>query len=77
MSVFAFMTFFYSTIFYKLGSGPLWNTVIGNESKCCQKNWWVNLLLVNNYVNLDYNVSTVVFFRIFLKISEFPYHDQY
>ncbi|PSN38653.1 hypothetical protein C0J52_21243 [Blattella germanica] len=45
------MIFFYSTIFYKLGSGPRWDLVVGPERDCCRKNWWTNLLFINNYVD--------------------------
>ncbi|PNF30393.1 hypothetical protein B7P43_G13251 [Cryptotermes secundus] len=45
------MIFFYATLFYKLGSGPRWDIVVGPERDYCQKNWWTNLLFINNYVN--------------------------
>ncbi|XP_024943408.1 nose resistant to fluoxetine protein 6 isoform X2 [Cephus cinctus] len=41
---------FYATLFYKLGSGPYWNKWIAACTEPCRKNWWTNLLYVNNYV---------------------------
>lgn len=40
----------YSTIYPRLGSGPLWNARIGLEQDRCQSSWWANLLYINNYV---------------------------
>ncbi|EEB12840.1 conserved hypothetical protein [Pediculus humanus corporis] len=42
---------FYATILYHLGSGPLWKARVSLEQDRCAKNWWTNLLYVNNYVN--------------------------
>lgn len=52
--------FFYATLFYKLGSGPRWVEVVRPERDYCQKNWWTNLLFINNYVNSHHMVSTVI-----------------
>ena len=54
---------FYATLFYHLGSGPKWDTWVGKNSDYCRKNWWTNLLYINNYINLD---ATVRFICIFL-----------
>ncbi|EFN84804.1 Nose resistant to fluoxetine protein 6, partial [Harpegnathos saltator] len=40
---------FYIWIFPLLGSGPFWDKVV-EESANCAKNWWINLLYINNYV---------------------------
>ncbi|KAB0804823.1 hypothetical protein PPYR_01793 [Photinus pyralis] len=29
--------------------GPLWDQVVGREYRSCRKNWWANLLYINNY----------------------------
>lgn len=34
-----------------MGDGPLWKHIIYPEAEFCQKNWWTNLLFINNYVN--------------------------
>lgn len=47
----------YSTIFLRLGDGPLWNSRIGIEQERCVNSWWINLLYVNNYFNTDQLVS--------------------
>ena len=51
--------FFYATLFYKLGSGPRWDEVVGLERDYCQNNWWTNLLFINNYVNSHHMVGTL------------------
>ncbi|XP_025406644.1 nose resistant to fluoxetine protein 6-like isoform X2 [Sipha flava] len=33
------------------GDGPLWKLIIYPEAEFCRKNWWTNLLFLNNYVN--------------------------
>ena len=50
---------FYATIFYKIGNGPYWDTLIQENRDNCVKNWWTNLLYVNNFVNLPEIVSKV------------------
>ncbi|XP_063238308.1 nose resistant to fluoxetine protein 6-like [Bacillus rossius redtenbacheri] len=47
------VVFFHATVFHRLGSGPLWESVVGRERDRCQANWWTNLLYINNYVNAD------------------------
>lgn len=39
------------------GSGPLWNRFIEDESEKCEKYWWLTLLYVQNYVNVQMRVS--------------------
>lgn len=66
------------TISYRYGgSGPLWKMNVGLTRDNCQKNWWTNLLFINNYVNQDEMVSLstyflimeFVFFRIYLELE--------
>ncbi|XP_063238368.1 nose resistant to fluoxetine protein 6-like [Bacillus rossius redtenbacheri] len=47
------VVFFHATIFYRLGSGPLWHEVIGLDQQRCAESWWTNLLYINNYINVD------------------------
>ncbi|CAO1317393.1 unnamed protein product [Diamesa serratosioi] len=44
-----FFIFFNSTWMVKLGSGPFWNKINQSEKQFCRKNWWVNVLFINNY----------------------------
>lgn len=34
-----------------MGDGPLWKYFIHTEVEYCHKNWWTNMLFINNYVN--------------------------
>lgn len=65
------MSLFYATIFYKLGSGPLWNKIIGSEKGYCEQNWWTNILLLNNYINVENLVSVMQ--KIELKFNLLKY----
>lgn len=49
---YAFLIFFYATLFSRLGSGPLWNEWVGKNRDHCVANWWTNLLYINNYMNV-------------------------
>ncbi|CAL1534643.1 unnamed protein product [Lymnaea stagnalis] len=37
-----------------LGSGPLWETVQPWDKTDCEKNWWTNLLYLNNLINVQH-----------------------
>ncbi|GFU16706.1 nose resistant to fluoxetine protein 6 [Nephila pilipes] len=37
-----------------LGSGPIYYDTIGGFVDDCYKNWWTNLLFINNFVNADH-----------------------
>ncbi|XP_018579714.2 nose resistant to fluoxetine protein 6-like [Anoplophora glabripennis] len=52
--VYAFVIFYYATIFAHVGDGPLWKVIAGEDSKDCRKNWWLNFLYLNNYINTDH-----------------------
>ncbi|CAG9764783.1 unnamed protein product [Ceutorhynchus assimilis] len=56
--VYAFVIFYYATLFDYTGNGPLWKVVAGADSDDCKKNWWANLLYINNYVNPDHMCMT-------------------
>jgi len=57
---YAFLIFFYATLFSRLGSGPLWNEWVGKNRDYCMANWWTNLLYVNNYMNVQEMVIVIV-----------------
>ncbi|XP_059482018.1 O-acyltransferase like protein-like [Neocloeon triangulifer] len=42
---------FYTTWFDKIGSGPTWHKSVGVNKELCEKNWFWNILYVNNIVN--------------------------
>ncbi|XP_046733955.1 nose resistant to fluoxetine protein 6-like [Diprion similis] len=41
---------FNATLMPMMGSGPYWEAKVGFERDNCAKNWWTNLLYINNYV---------------------------
>ncbi|XP_053687401.1 nose resistant to fluoxetine protein 6-like isoform X2 [Sabethes cyaneus] len=50
---YAYVILLHATWFPKLQDGPLWKRGTEAEKYFCRKNWWTNLLYVNNYVNSD------------------------
>ncbi|KAG8323368.1 hypothetical protein J6590_006377 [Homalodisca vitripennis] len=53
LPAYATVVFFYATVYYKLGSGPIWNAVVKQEQDQCRDYWWVNLVFLNNYLGGD------------------------
>ncbi|XP_063697878.1 nose resistant to fluoxetine protein 6-like [Culicoides brevitarsis] len=51
--IYALLIFFEATWQYKLDDGPVWKTTTGGETSYCRRNWWANLLYINNYVNAN------------------------
>lgn len=45
-----------TTWMYRLGSGPFWDKINYTERQFCRKNWWINLLFMNNYLSGDEKV---------------------
>ncbi|KAF5301329.1 hypothetical protein FQA39_LY10727 [Lamprigera yunnana] len=45
---------FNTTWMHHLGNGPLWHDVVESEYQNCRKNWWVNLLYINNYYDFEH-----------------------
>ncbi|KAB0804319.1 hypothetical protein PPYR_01289 [Photinus pyralis] len=43
---------FNATWLQHITRGPLWDKVVGVEYRNCRKNWWVNLLYINNYYDV-------------------------
>ncbi|KAJ3650137.1 hypothetical protein Zmor_021845 [Zophobas morio] len=49
----AFVVAFHCTWLIHISRGPFWDKIIGDEYRNCRKNWWTNLLYINNYVNKE------------------------
>jgi peptidoglycan/LPS O-acetylase OafA/YrhL len=43
----------HSTWLYRVGSGPLWDKVNFAERQFCRQNWWINMLFLDNYINVE------------------------
>lgn len=48
---------FEATWVVRLADGPLWQKGFETGRSYCRKNWWVNLLYINNYYKVDEPVS--------------------
>lgn len=46
-----------------MGDGPLWKLIVYPEAEFCRKNWWTNLLFINNYVYS--NEMVIILFFIY------------
>ncbi|CAG9789249.1 unnamed protein product [Diatraea saccharalis] len=46
----AVVVFFMAAAFDHTGSGPLWNRFSDDEVAACRDNWWLNLLMLSNYI---------------------------
>lgn len=55
--VYMYVLLFDATLLVKSQIGPLWKRQAGLEKVYCRRNWWTNLLLVNNHVHVDDGVS--------------------
>ncbi|XP_052895879.1 uncharacterized protein LOC128303065 [Anopheles moucheti] len=51
--VYAFVILLHATWLLKLQTGPLWRWGAETEQTFCRRNWWTNLLYINNYVHSD------------------------
>lgn len=49
--VYAFLIFYNTTWLLKMQDGPVWNHEVEPERYNCRKNWWTNLLFINNQVH--------------------------
>ncbi|XP_013170616.1 PREDICTED: nose resistant to fluoxetine protein 6-like [Papilio xuthus] len=56
---FAYIIFFVCSVYPFTGSGPLWSRAIALETDQCRKNWWLSLLMLNNYIDSE-NICIVV-----------------
>lgn len=55
--VYAFVVFYYATVFNYIGSGPMWKIIVTQQNKACRENWYLNLLYLNNYIGEQNMVS--------------------
>lgn len=77
--VYALIIGFLCTVYEKLGKGPLWQYIIGDDADSCRRWWWTNLLYINNHVGegqLCLGVTWWIFIlstdsEHFLKINQF------
>lgn len=67
MPVFAIIIAYVAFVLPYTSDGPIWNARIGIESENCYKNWWLDLLLLNNFFNVD---QQVIFYGISQQISK-------
>ncbi|CAH1365359.1 unnamed protein product, partial [Tenebrio molitor] len=44
---------FHSTWLVHLTRGPFWDQTVGEEYRRCRRNWWTNMLYVNNFINKE------------------------
>ncbi|VVC33309.1 Nose resistant-to-fluoxetine protein, N-terminal,Acyltransferase 3 [Cinara cedri] len=51
LPTYVFIIVIFTFVLPKMGDGPLWKLFIFPEAECCRKNWWTNILFINNYVN--------------------------
>nr|XP_018899951.1 PREDICTED: nose resistant to fluoxetine protein 6-like [Bemisia tabaci] len=51
--LYALVIAFYTFVMPSLGEGPVWNRFVERDVAYCRKNWWLNLLFINNYVHSD------------------------
>ncbi|XP_034114966.2 nose resistant to fluoxetine protein 6 [Drosophila albomicans] len=42
-----------SGVYFENAGGPLWRHIYEREQLACRKNWWTNLLFINNFVRTD------------------------
>ncbi|RZB84906.1 nose resistant to fluoxetine protein 6-like, partial [Asbolus verrucosus] len=56
--VYAYVIFYYATVFNYTGTGPLWKIIAGQDSQDCKDNWWTNILYISNYVHADHMCMT-------------------
>lgn len=47
------MIFFHTSWLVRLQSGPIWPNFANTERSVCRKNWWANILYINNIFTSD------------------------
>ncbi|KAJ8927011.1 hypothetical protein NQ314_020574 [Rhamnusium bicolor] len=62
--ILAIVIAFEGTWLVHLGRGPQWDAVVAQEYRNCRKNWWTNLLYINNYVDKKNMASIIPIHRI-------------
>ena len=48
---------FYTALTKYMANGPMWNQQYGVDAPLCEKNWWYNLLYINNFLGASKMVS--------------------
>lgn len=50
----------------QINYGPMWNMVITRHSDLCYKNWWRNLLYIQNLFGFKnmVNIVTILFYNV-------------
>nr|XP_029732450.1 nose resistant to fluoxetine protein 6-like isoform X2 [Aedes albopictus] len=51
--VYAYVILLHATWLVRMQDGPRWKLGVETERAFCRRNWWTNLLYVNNYVHAD------------------------
>ncbi|KAJ2944506.1 hypothetical protein O0L34_g3851 [Tuta absoluta] len=49
----ALLVFYLVSVSLYAGSGPIWPRLMGVEQHMCAKNWWLSLLMLNNYIRSE------------------------
>uniref|UniRef100_A0A336K189 CSON006028 protein n=1 Tax=Culicoides sonorensis TaxID=179676 RepID=A0A336K189_CULSO len=49
----ALMMFYNATLQLKFGSNPIYIDIMENEKKNCRRNWWTNVMFINNIYRAD------------------------
>lgn len=57
MPVFAVVIAYVAFVLPYTSDGPIWNARIMVESENCRKNWLLDILLLNNFYNVDEQVT--------------------
>lgn len=55
--IYLYLIYFNATWFVRLQNGPIWKFMAETERTYCRKNWWTNLLFINNIINTNEPVS--------------------
>ncbi|EDS31994.1 conserved hypothetical protein [Culex quinquefasciatus] len=73
--MYAFVVLLHATWLIKLQDGPMWKRGVETERTFCRRNWWTNLLYVNNFVNADQPWFRILWpFVLPLAIASFLLH---
>lgn len=60
---------FSATLSTKMNDGPFWRKTQEAEKYFCRKNFWKNLLFINNYISVDEPVSDSITSKKFLSFD--------
>ncbi|PZC82915.1 hypothetical protein B5X24_HaOG209358 [Helicoverpa armigera] len=56
---FAVIIFYVAAVSIYTGDGPVWQKFASREQEACSDNWWLGLLMLNNYFNSE-NICLIV-----------------